>query len=128
VNFEVNEHMNFRKGTRHKRHHQLPMKYPPPILENIKVVSNSKQQMKTENKPKRKGGFCGGYRHAFSSSNPTPRTTDEPPVFCDAQLSLTRAYFGFLKSFAPLNSHTNSKPASISILASFTLLATLQIL
>ena len=59
-------------------------------------------------------------------SNPTPRTTDEPTVFCDAQLSLIRAYFGFLKSFVPLNSHTNSKPFSISILASFTVL-TLQI-
>ena len=48
-------------------------------------------------------------------SNPTPRTTDEPTVFCDAQLSLIRAYFGFLKSFAPLNSHTNSKPVSMNI-------------
>jgi len=32
---------------------------PTPIFENIKVVSNSKQQMKTENKAKRKGDFAG---------------------------------------------------------------------
>jgi len=33
-------------------------------------------------------------------SNPTPRTTDEPTVFWNAQLSLIRAYFDFLKNFA----------------------------
>jgi len=68
---------------------------------------------KAKIKAKNHEGKIARNRKVSCGSNPTPRTTDEPTVFCDAQLSLIRAYFGFLKSFAPLNSHTNSKPVSI---------------
>jgi len=54
--------------------------------------------------------------HQFVGSNPTPCTTAEPPVFWHAHLSLDQPYFGFLKSFALLISHTNSKRVSIGTL------------
>ncbi len=56
-----------------------------------------------------------------------PKPEDLATEFQHSNLSLKRPYFDFLNSFAPPISHTNSKPASINFLASFTVLVTLQI-
>ena len=82
---------------------------------------------KAKNKAKNHKGKIARNRKVSCGSNPTPRTTDEPTEFQHTHLSPKEPYFGFLNSFAPPISHTNSKPASINFLASFTVLATLQL-